>query len=87
MLLFFSVSTFQFLNMKKPRHSCNKCNKSYKRFASLKRHLIYECEKEPQFKCLTENCNYKGKRKESVRRHIISKHPDLANQLKEQTNR
>lgn len=50
---------------------------------SLNRHIAYECGKEPQFKCIVESCNYRGKRKEYWKCHIISRHPELVNQIME----
>lgn len=40
---------------------CQRCDRSYKVFSSMKRHLRYECEKEPQISCPFAQCGYKAK--------------------------
>lgn len=40
---------------------CTTCNRSYKVFGSLKRHLKYECEKKPNIPCPVSGCTYKAK--------------------------
>lgn len=79
------LSGFLPINIKKMRHYCSRCNRSYKNFKSLKRHVIYECGQEPQFRCIVGKCNYRGKRKEYWRQHIISRHPDMAGQVTKKT--
>lgn len=44
------------------------CGKSYKTHTSLKKHLKYECNKMPQFKCLF--CDQMSKRPDNLRTHM-----------------
>jgi len=44
------------------------CGKSYKNISSLNKHLKYECNKIPQFKCLF--CDKKAKRPDNLRKHM-----------------
>ncbi|KAF2886193.1 hypothetical protein ILUMI_19980 [Ignelater luminosus] len=51
---------------------CAKCGRSYNRKDSLRRHLTYECGKDPQFQC--PFCPRKFKRKAHPTRHIQRLH-------------
>ncbi|EFN84275.1 Longitudinals lacking protein, isoforms A/B/D/L [Harpegnathos saltator] len=51
------------------KYNCENCDKSYKTRASLSYHRRVECEKEPQFVCLS--CPYKSKRRTDLRRHML----------------
>lgn len=51
---------------------CPKCGKIYQYKNSRKNHIMYECGKEPNFKC--PYCVYKCKQAGNLRRHIILRH-------------
>ncbi|XP_029036956.1 longitudinals lacking protein, isoforms A/B/D/L-like isoform X24 [Osmia bicornis bicornis] len=51
---------------------CPKCQKTYKWYRGLHRHLKYECGKAPRFKC--PHCMYTGKHRSHVYSHIKSNH-------------
>lgn len=64
------------------RYPCHRCNnRSYQNMGTLKRHLIYECGQEPQFKCTVAQCSYRGKRKEYLKQHFVTRHPEMASQV------
>lgn len=48
------------------------CGKIYKTASSLSKHLKYECNKVPQFKCLF--CDKMAKRPDNLRKHMKSLH-------------
>lgn len=50
------------------RLSCKKCPNVYKNVNHLKRHVQYECGKEPMMQC--KYCNARFKRPDSLRRHM-----------------
>lgn len=56
---------------------CEICGSSYKTQSFLNCHLRYECRIESCYKCLVNNCTYKGKYPVGVRRHMARKHPDF----------
>lgn len=47
---------------------CPTCSNQYRHINHLRRHITYECQKEPQMVC--SFCNSKFKRPDSLRRHI-----------------
>lgn len=47
---------------------CPKCPNRYRHINHLRRHIQFECQKEPQMVC--SFCNSKFKRPDSLRRHI-----------------
>lgn len=51
---------------------CNNCGALYQHKASLVRHQKFECGIEPQFSCAL--CDYRGKHKGSLKKHIINIH-------------
>ncbi|XP_031347074.1 probable transcription repressor protein RGM1 [Photinus pyralis] len=51
-------------------YNCESCNKSYNREGNLRRHIKFECGKEPKFQC--SFCLYKFKRKEHLKKHCKS---------------
>ncbi|XP_048264644.1 longitudinals lacking protein isoform X15 [Bombus terrestris] len=53
---------------------CPKCQKTYKWYRGLHRHLNYECGKAPRFQC--PHCMYTGKHRSHVYSHIKSNHSD-----------
>ena len=56
----------------KKRYVCSKCQRSYTIFKSLWRHQHYECGIQPKYECHT--CGHKTKYKDSLMKHIMSKH-------------
>jgi hypothetical protein len=54
---------------------CDRCGRSYVRKDSLRRHLQWECGKEPTFQC--PFCPQKCKRKAYRIRHIRKQHSDM----------
>lgn len=57
------------------------CGKTYKNMSSLNKHLKYECNKMPQFKCLF--CNRRAKRPDNLKKHMKLVHGYI---LKDRTN-
>ncbi|GJQ68597.1 hypothetical protein Trydic_g17147 [Trypoxylus dichotomus] len=53
---------------------CQRCDRSYKVFSSMKRHLRYECEKEPQIFCPFAHCGYKAKINCRMLQHVRAVH-------------
>jgi hypothetical protein len=53
---------------------CEQCGRTYMRKDSLRRHLMWECGKEPQFQC--PYCPQRSKRKAHHDRHIFRLHKD-----------
>ncbi|CAG9864642.1 unnamed protein product [Phyllotreta striolata] len=51
---------------------CATCGKKYRQSCSLGRHIKYECQKKPRFKCIY--CPYMSKHKPPVMRHMAVKH-------------
>lgn len=51
---------------------CGKCEKTYKLKSSLTQHLTFECGLEPSFTC--SHCDYRAKRKGTLRAHLINAH-------------
>lgn len=56
-------------------YPCKTCGRVYKAKRSLWRHLKFECQQAPKFKCPI--CPYKAKQKCSVVSHVLNKHRDL----------
>lgn len=56
----------------KKRYNCSKCSRSYTIFKSLWRHQHYECGIQPKYECYY--CSHKTKYKDSLMKHIMSKH-------------
>lgn len=80
MYLFYYVteeSTFSDLthidNLENSRHPCpNRCGRHYKHKAQMARHLKFECDVYPQFKC--PYCSKLSNRKSTLKRHVICVH-------------
>lgn len=53
---------------------CDRCNRSYKHFNSIKRHKTYECDKQPSFCCPVLDCNYKAKINCRMLQHVRMVH-------------
>lgn len=59
------------------RHNCSRCGKSYKNAYILKRHLLYECGKEPSFSC--PHCDFSSKYERNLKAHINHRHMENKN--------
>lgn len=59
---------------------CERCGRSYIRKDSLRRHLQWECGKEPTFQC--PYCSQRSKRKAHHIRHIRRQHSDMIDLVK-----
>lgn len=57
-----------------PLFQCPNCGKVYVQKESLYVHVRYDCGKLPSLECMHEQCNYKSKRKNNLKRHIQTKH-------------
>lgn len=70
------VGRRSFLDDRKDRDTfpCPRCRKIYYYSKNLKRHLKFECGKEPKFQC--PHCPHKTKHKSSLQVHIGTKHPE-----------
>ncbi|KAH1002461.1 hypothetical protein HUJ04_008547 [Dendroctonus ponderosae] len=53
---------------------CQQCGKSYRNYHTMKRHLVYECGKEPSIICPMENCLYKAKFNSRMTQHCRMVH-------------
>lgn len=49
-------------------YGCGRCMRLYKTNGTLKRHLVFECNKEPKFRC--GHCDYKAHQKSNLERHF-----------------
>lgn len=58
-------------------YSCQNCGRTYKVFASVKRHIRHECGKLPSIPCTEPNCNYKAKHTSRMSQHILMVHSKL----------
>lgn len=70
------IKKFQnYCSLKTRNYICpnQKCFKSYRSKYTLTRHLKYECNKSPRFKCFY--CDFKNCFKDRVRLHSHIKHP------------
>ncbi|KAJ8686844.1 hypothetical protein QAD02_022638 [Eretmocerus hayati] len=59
-------------NSKEKNFPCPKCPTGFSEKGSLTRHLRYECQQEPRFKC--PYCNYRTKWTSSIYNHVRNKH-------------
>ncbi|RZF39442.1 hypothetical protein LSTR_LSTR000963 [Laodelphax striatellus] len=59
---------------------CPTCGKIYLRKNSRRTHMLYECGKEPNFKC--PFCTHRSKQPGNMRRHVALKHTDLVKNMK-----
>ncbi|CAK1586532.1 unnamed protein product [Parnassius mnemosyne] len=53
---------------------CEKCKRKYRHKSTYKRHVTYECGKEPMFRCPFLECTYKAYQKTHTDAHIKTKH-------------
>lgn len=67
-----TISLQQYYGVEQVINCPQECGKSYKNISSLNKHLKYECNKVPQFKCLF--CNRKAKRPDNLRQHMKMMH-------------
>ncbi|XP_039284611.1 longitudinals lacking protein-like [Nilaparvata lugens] len=56
-------------------YPCHKCGKVYLHKASRRVHTLYECGKDPNFKC--PFCAHRCKQVGNMRRHVALKHTDI----------
>lgn len=57
-----------------PLYECRKCSRRYRAKRSLRRHMKYECKKEPSLKC--PYCPHMTKHRCNLNIHIRVKHQD-----------
>ncbi|XP_013134529.1 PREDICTED: longitudinals lacking protein, isoform G isoform X5 [Papilio polytes] len=53
---------------------CEKCKRKYRHKSTYRRHVTYECGKEPMFRCPFLECTYKAYQKTHTDAHIKTKH-------------
>lgn len=56
------------------RYLCQRCDRTYRTFGTLKRHLRYECEKKPSISCPFSECSYKAKVNCRMLEHVRTVH-------------
>lgn len=68
-------------------YSCPRCNRVYRHYKTLRRHLTHECGKGKEFVCNV--CGHRTQRSDRLLIHIRSQHPELAKfyPLKRKTNK
>ncbi|KAG8259463.1 hypothetical protein J6590_014933 [Homalodisca vitripennis] len=55
-----------------PSYSCPQCQKRYKTKGTMRRHIRYECGKQPQFACMV--CPFRAFQKSNLLKHERCKH-------------
>ncbi|CAG4950982.1 unnamed protein product [Colias eurytheme] len=55
-------------------YECEKCKRKYRHKSTYRRHVTYECGKEPMFRCPFLDCTYKAYQKTHTDAHIKTKH-------------
>ncbi|CAF4864495.1 unnamed protein product [Pieris macdunnoughi] len=55
-------------------YQCEKCNRKYRHKSTYRRHVTYECGKEPKFRCPFFDCTYKAYQKTHTDAHVKTKH-------------
>lgn len=63
-------------------YECEKCKRKYRHKSTYRRHVTYECGKEPMFRCPFLDCTYKAYQKTHTDAHIKTKHKILALEYK-----
>ncbi|KAG5890435.1 hypothetical protein JTB14_025841 [Gonioctena quinquepunctata] len=53
---------------------CQTCQRHYKRYETVKRHIKHECQKSPSIECPVPHCKYKGKFRYCVVTHCRMVH-------------
>ncbi|KYN03477.1 hypothetical protein ALC62_05604 [Cyphomyrmex costatus] len=59
-------------NWRKKFHCTNNCGSRFTHRGSLNRHMLYECQQNPRFKCPT--CDFRSKWTSDVYKHVRKKH-------------
>lgn len=59
-------------------YECEKCKRKYRHKSTYRRHVTYECGKEPMFRCPFSDCTYKAYQKTHTDAHIKTKHNLIA---------
>lgn len=70
-----TFQTFVPTGMDDKPYRCPQCGNYYKHKSSLKTHLQFECNKDPQFNC--PHCSYRAKKKNNLKSHIVMKHSEV----------
>lgn len=63
-------------------YECEKCKRKYRHKSTYRRHVTYECGKEPMFRCPFLDCTYKAYQKTHTDAHIKTKHKLMALEYK-----
>lgn len=72
LIFYFSDFTFAGNIVPGQKSICPQCGRLYEALTSLRRHIKYECGKEPSFRC--HLCPYAAKLKENLKRHMLCRH-------------
>ncbi|CAG9086996.1 unnamed protein product [Plutella xylostella] len=55
-------------------YECARCRRRYRHKSTYRRHVTYECGKEPMFRCPFLDCQYKAYQKTHTDAHVKTKH-------------
>lgn len=58
-------------------YECEKCKRKYRHKSTYRRHVTYECGKDPMFRCPFLDCTYKAYQKTHTDAHIKTKHAKI----------
>ncbi|KAL3275254.1 hypothetical protein HHI36_020023 [Cryptolaemus montrouzieri] len=55
-------------------YGCPNCGKKYSKKNSLYKHLKFDCGEMRAFQCLHMGCQFRAKRKENLKKHVMFAH-------------